>query len=93
MSMVLTSTPLWRCTPERNCSIPTISMGRFDVGPLNVSAVDTGLPEGPNLRGWGCEFGGLTSGVGLTVSGLASLAPTREPGGHGSTPILARVLL
>ncbi|PKY74240.1 hypothetical protein CYJ23_09330 [Actinomyces oris] len=51
MSMVLTSTPLWRCTPERNRSIPTISMGCFDVGPVNVSAVDTGLPEGPTLRG------------------------------------------
>ncbi|OLO53025.1 hypothetical protein BKH26_03100 [Actinomyces oris] len=44
VSMVLTSTPRRRRTPRRNRSIPTISAGRVDVGLVNVSAVDTGLP-------------------------------------------------
>ena len=46
VSMVLTSTPRRRRTPRRNRSIPTISAGRVDVGLVNVSAVDTGLPAG-----------------------------------------------
>ena len=41
VSMVLTSTLHWRCTPRTNRSIPTIPAGRTDAGPSNVSAVDT----------------------------------------------------
>ena len=41
--MVLTLKAYRRGTPERNRSIPTIPAGRTDVGPANVSAVDTGL--------------------------------------------------
>ena len=41
VSMVLTLKAYRRCTPERNRSIPTIPAGRTDVGPANVSAVDT----------------------------------------------------
>ncbi|OMG18081.1 hypothetical protein BKH38_09260 [Actinomyces naeslundii] len=47
VSMMLTSTP-HRCrTPRRNRSIPTILEERFDGGDVDVSAVDTGLSEGP----------------------------------------------
>ena len=42
VSMMLTLKAYRRCTPERNRSIPTIPAGRTDVGPANVSAVDTG---------------------------------------------------
>ena len=41
VSMVLTSTPHRRCTPERNRSIPTISAGFLGGRLGNVSAVDT----------------------------------------------------
>ena len=41
VSTALTLTPYRRCTPERNRSIPTIPAGSADVGPANVSAVDT----------------------------------------------------
>ena len=40
--MVLTLKAYRRCTPERNRRIPTIPAGCTDVGPANVSAVDTG---------------------------------------------------
>ena len=43
--MVLTLKAYRRCTLERNRRIPTIPAGRTDVGPANVSAVDTG-PRG-----------------------------------------------
>ena len=42
VSMVLTLKAYRRCTLERNRSIPTIPAERIDVGPANVSAVDTG---------------------------------------------------
>ncbi|OLO74276.1 hypothetical protein BKH18_09300 [Actinomyces oris] len=83
MSMVLTSTPLWRCTPERNRSIPTISMGCFDVGPVNVSAVDTGLPEGPTLRGPGGRAGCSRPDAGSGPSPALSLSSPRGPGSTG----------
>ncbi|OLO66116.1 hypothetical protein BKH21_10355 [Actinomyces oris] len=43
MSMVLTSPPHRRRTPKTNRNIPTILRRRFDGGPADVSAVDTGL--------------------------------------------------
>ena len=43
VSTVLTLTPNRDCSPRKNRSIPTIPAGRTDVGPANVSAVDTGL--------------------------------------------------
>ena len=49
--MVLTLKAYRRCTPERNRSIPTIPAGRTDVGPANVSAVDTG-PRGSESAGF-----------------------------------------
>ena len=42
VSMVLTLKAYRRCMLERNRSIPTILAGCTDVGPANVSAVDTG---------------------------------------------------
>ena len=40
--MVLTLKAYRHGTPERTRRIPTIPAGRSDVGPANVSAVDTG---------------------------------------------------
>ena len=82
VSMVLTSTPLWRCTLERNRSIPTISMGCFDVGPVNVSAVDTELPAGPTPRGPGGCAGCSRPDAGSGPSPALSLS---GPRGSGST--------
>ena len=42
VSMVLTLKAYRRGTPERTRRIPTIPAGRSDVGPANVSTVDTG---------------------------------------------------
>ena len=41
VSTVLTSQAHRRCTPKKNCRIPTIPAGRTDVGPVDVSAVGT----------------------------------------------------
>ena len=91
VSMVLTLKAYRRCTPERNRSIPTISMGCFDVGPVNVSAVDTGLPEGPTPRGHGGGAGLPYPGACLTFPVLV-LAPAQVPEGRGSASAPARVL-
>ena len=45
VSTALTSQAHQRRAPKKNRRIPTISAGRTDVGPANVSAVDTG-PRG-----------------------------------------------
>ena len=49
--MVLTLKAYRRGTPKRNRRIPTIPAGRTDVGPANVSAVDTG-PRGSESAGF-----------------------------------------
>ena len=82
MSMVLTSTPLWRCTTERNRIIPTISIGCFDVGRVNVSAVDTGLPAGSTPRGPGGRAGCSRPDAGSGPSPALNLS---SPRGWGST--------
>ena len=82
LSMVLTSTPLWRCTTERNRIIPTISIGCFDVGRVNVSAVDTGLPAGSTPRGPGGRAGCSRPDAGSGPSPALNLS---SPRGWGST--------
>ena len=91
MSMVLASTPHRRRTPRRNRSIPTISTGRVDVGLVDVSAVDTGLPEGPTLRGRGGGAGFPSPRACLPLPGLAPPAPAQRPEGRGSASTPARV--
>ena len=67
VSMVLTSIRLRCCTPERNRIIPRISIGHFDVGLIDVSAVDTGLPVGSTPRDLGAGAGRSHPGAGLTL--------------------------
>ena len=57
VSMVLTSTLHWRCTPGRNRRIPTISAGCFGGRLVNVSAVDTGRRVGSSPWCLGGEVG------------------------------------
>ena len=66
VSTVLTSTPHRRRTPKENRSIPTTLAGRPDAGPVDVSAVDTGLPAGSTPRGLGGEAGRSHPGAGFT---------------------------
>ena len=70
VSMVLTLTPYQRCTPERNRSIPTIPAGRTDVGPANVSAVDTSPRRS--------ESGVLAAWPGAPVTGPPPPSPARR---------------
>ena len=70
VSMVLTSQTHWRCTPVRNRRIPTISAGRADAGPANVSAVDTGLRRSKSV--------GLAAVPGASVSGPPPPTPARH---------------
>ena len=55
VSMVLTLKAYRRHTPGRNRRISTIPAGRTDVGPVNVSAVDTGPRR--NESPWGLRHG------------------------------------
>ena len=61
VSMVLTLKAYRRHTPGRNRRISTIPAGRTDVGPVNVSAVDTGP--------CGSESGVLAARSGAPVTG------------------------
>ena len=70
VSMVLTLTPNRDCTPVKNRSIPTIPAGRTDVGPANVSAVDTGPRRS--------ESGVRTAEPGASVTGPSPLSPARR---------------
>ena len=70
MSMVLTLKAYRRGTPERNRSIPTIPAGRTDVGPANVSAVDTGPRKS--------ESGVRTAEPGPSVIGPSPPSPARR---------------
>ena len=84
VSMVLTSALRRRRTPRRNRSIPTISAGRVDVGLVNVSAVDTGLPA----RGLGGRAERSHPDAGFTFPSQTSSdsRPGRStPRGWGST--------
>ena len=68
--MVLTLTAYRRGTLERNRRIPTIPAGRTDVGPANVSAVDTGLRRS--------ESGVPAAELGASVIGPSPLSPARR---------------
>ena len=68
--MVLTLKAYRRCMLERNRSIPTIPAGRTDVGPANVSAVDTGPRRS--------ESGVRTARPGAFVIGPSPLSPARR---------------
>ena len=70
VSMVLTLNPNRDCTPKRNRSIPPIPAGRTDVGPANVSAVDTGLRRS--------ESGVPAAELGASVIGPSPLSPDRR---------------
>ena len=70
VSMMLTSTPLRRRTPKKNRRIPTIPAGNIDVGPVNVSAVDTGPRRS--------ESGLLTARSGAPVTGPPAPLPDRR---------------
>ena len=70
VSMVLTSIPHRRCTPKKNRRIPTIPAGRTDVGPANVSAVDTGPRRS--------ESEVRTAEPGASVTGPSPLSPARR---------------
>ena len=70
VSTALTLTPNRDCTPERNRRIPTIPAGRTDVGPANVSAVDTGPRRS--------ESGVLAAEPGAYVSGPPPPSPARR---------------
>ena len=70
VSMVLTLTPNRDCTPVKNRSIPTIPAGRTDVGPANVSAVDTGSRRS--------ESGVRTAEPGTPVTGPSPPSPDRR---------------
>ncbi|OLO70836.1 hypothetical protein BKH20_05220 [Actinomyces oris] len=90
VSMVLTSTPRRRRTPRRNRSIPTISTGRVDVGLVNVSAVDTGLPA----RGLGGRAERSHPDAGFTFPSQTSSDSRPGAGGadaHRLRPAPARV--
>ena len=68
--MVLKLKEYRRCTPERNRRIPTIPAGRTDVGPANVSAVDTGPRRS--------ESGVLAVRPGASITGPPPLSPARR---------------
>ena len=68
--MVLTLKAYRRCTLERNRRIPTIPAGCTDVGPANVSAVDTGPRRS--------ESGVRTARPGASVIGPSPLSPDRR---------------
>ena len=68
--MVLTLKAYRRGTPERNRRIPTIPAGRTDVGPANVSAVDTGPRRS--------ESGVPAAELGASVIGPSPLSPDRR---------------
>ena len=68
--MVLTLKVYRHCTPERNRRIPTIPVGRTDVGPANVSAVDTGLRRS--------ESGVPAAELGPSVTGPPPPSPARR---------------
>ena len=70
VSMVLTSTPLRRRGPKTTRGIPTISAGRADAGPANVSAVDTGLRRSKSV--------GLAAVPGASVTGPPPPTPARH---------------
>ncbi|OLO78374.1 hypothetical protein BKH15_04070 [Actinomyces oris] len=70
VSMVLTLTPNRDCTPVKNRRIPTIPAGRTDVGPANVSAVDTGPRRS--------ESGVLAARPGASVIGPSPPSPARR---------------
>ena len=72
VSMVLTLKAYRRCTPERNRSIPTIPAGCTDVGPANVSAVDTGPHRSRS------ESGVRTAEPGAPVTGPPPPSPARH---------------
>ena len=61
VSMVLTSIPHRRCTPQKNRRIPTIPTGCFDGGIVHVSAVDTGPRRSEPV--------GLTAESGISATG------------------------
>ena len=69
--MVLTLKAYRRGTPERNRSIPTMPAGRTDVGPANVSAVDTSPRRS--------ESGVLAARPGAPVTGPPPPLPARRP--------------
>ena len=68
--MVLTLKAYRRGTPERNRRIPTIPAGHIDVGPVNVSTVDTGPRRS--------ESGVLTAEPGVSVTGPPPPSPARR---------------
>ena len=70
VSTALTLTRIGTCTPERNRRIPTIPAGRTDVGPANVSAVDTGPRRS--------ESGVRTAEPGPSVTGPSPPSPARR---------------
>ena len=70
VSMVLTSQAHRRCMPERNRSIPTISVGCFGGRLVHVSAVDTGPRRS--------ESGVLAARPGPFVTGSPAPFPDRR---------------
>ncbi|EFW27899.1 hypothetical protein HMPREF9057_00703 [Actinomyces sp. oral taxon 171 str. F0337] len=70
VSMVLTSPPHRRRTPRTNRSIPGVLCGRFDGGPVDVSAVDTGPRRSERV-----------AEPGAFVTGPAPAAPCLTPSG------------
>ena len=70
VSMVLTLEAYRRGTPVKNRSIPTIPAGRTDVGPANVSAVDT--------RPRRSESGVPAARPGASVTGPSPPSPARR---------------
>ena len=84
--MVLTSTPRRRRTPMRNRSVPTILWARFDVGLVDVSAVDTGLPAGSTPRGLGGRAERSHPDAGFTFPSQTSSDSRPGAGGACATP-------
>ena len=89
VSMALTSTPHRRRARKTNRSIPTILAGCIDVGLVDVSAVGTEWRAWSTPRGLGGGAGRPHPGAGCAFPCPALPAPTRGPGGHGSTSVPA----
>ena len=68
--MVLTLKAYRRGTLKKSRRISTIPAGRTDVGPANVSAVDTGPRRS--------ESGVLVARLGASVTGPSPLSPARR---------------
>ena len=83
---MLTSAPRRRRTPMRNRSIPTILWARFDVGLVDVSAVDTGLPAGSTPRGLGGRAERSHPDAGFTFPSQTSSDSRPGAGGACATP-------